>query len=221
MVSAGKESLGVFKQNETVRVTQICDDATYVTLSSVSYPNGSVALTSTPMISIGSGEYYLDFVSPSQLGVYDVRGISDGCENTFTYYFEITPSGKITSSSQGLLSIGILASIILLMLFFGWLSFKFIDKDATFGFGLFFLVMSLILSLYSLFLGYIYSRDFLFTSVSSVQEKVFISGLLGLSAIMLIAFVFLIINVIKSIKIRNTDKKYGEGYDQKSRTYKY
>jgi hypothetical protein len=220
LVSAGKESLGVFKQNENVRIVQVCDDATWVNISSISYPNGSVASSGIKMVP-SSGEFYYNFSDTLQLGIYDVRGISDGCENTFTYYFEITPTGKITSSSQGLLSIGVLASIVLLMIFFGWLSFKFIEKDSTFAIGLFFLVMSLILSLYSLFLGYVLSRDYLFTSVSSVQEKVFLSALFGLTGIMFIGFVFLIVAVIKEALFKRTQQKYGEGYNQKTKTYDY
>jgi hypothetical protein len=220
-VNAGKENLGIFEQNETVRIVQTCDEASYITLSSVSYPNGSIAVSGINMASIGNGEFYYDFIDTNILGIYDVRGISDGCENTFIYYFEVSKTGKLTSPSQGMLSIGILISILFIMLFFGWLSFKFIDKNETFGFGLFFLVISLILSLYSLFLGYVLSRDYLFTSISDVQEKIFISGLFGLSAIMLIAFVFLIIAVVKQLKVKNIGKKYGEGYNQKSKTYDY
>lgn len=93
-INAGKLTLGTFKQNENVRIVQVCDDATYVNISSVSYPNGSVALSETKMNPIGSGEFYYDFSNTLELGTYDVRGISDGCENTFTFYFDITPSGR-------------------------------------------------------------------------------------------------------------------------------
>lgn len=107
------------------------------------------------------------------------------------------------------------------MIFFGWLSFKFIENDKTFAIGLFFLVMSLILSLYTLFLGYIFSRDYLFISISNVQEKIFLSGLFGLLGIMFIGFTLLIVAVIKEVLIKRTEKKYGEGYNQKTKTYDY
>lgn len=87
------ESLGTFKQNSEVRIAQVCQDATYINISSVSYPNGTVAVSNIEMTSAGSGEYNYTFTDTSLLGRYDVRGISDGCEKTFATYFEITPSG--------------------------------------------------------------------------------------------------------------------------------
>ena len=220
-VSAGKESLGTFKQGQNVRIVQTCSDASFITISSIAYPNGSVAVSGVDMISAGNGEFYYNFADTSELGIYDVRGISDGCEKTFTFYFEITHTGTIVSQPQGLLSIGVIFSVMLIMLFFGWLSFKFIENDRTFGFGLFFLVMSLILSLYSLFLSYIFSRDYLFTSISNAQEKLFLGGLFSLTGMMFIAFTFLIVKVIKELKIKKTEKEYGEGYNTEKGVYNY
>jgi len=88
------DSLGTFKQNTDVRVAQVCSDATFINISSIAYPNGSVAVSNIEMTSAGSGEYYYLFDDTSQLGRYDVRGISDGCENTFATYFIITESGN-------------------------------------------------------------------------------------------------------------------------------
>lgn len=55
VVDAGKESLGIFEQNESVRVTQICDDAYYVNISSIAYPNSSIAESKIEMTSAGNG----------------------------------------------------------------------------------------------------------------------------------------------------------------------
>jgi putative flippase GtrA len=61
--------------------------------------------------------------------------------------------------------------------------------------GLFYLIMSLILSVYSLFIGYVLSRDFLISGIVDVQSGIFISVLYGLVAVMFIAFTFLIVKV--------------------------
>ena len=87
------DSLGTFKQNEAVRVTQVCADATYINISSIALPNSTIAVNNIAMTSAGSGEFYYDFINTSDLGRYDVRGISDGCDFTFATYFDITPSG--------------------------------------------------------------------------------------------------------------------------------
>ena len=114
------DSLGTFKQNQAVRITQVCSDATYINISSISYPNSTVAVSGIEMTSAGSGEYYYDFTNANASGRYDVRGISDGCEKTFATYFEVNPQGieasnqrtqTITRSIYFILSIAILLFI--------------------------------------------------------------------------------------------------------------
>lgn len=133
----------------------------------------------------------------------------------------VNPTGIVPSEAQGNLTLGVIISIIALIIFFGFLSFKFIETDETFGIGLFFLVISLILSVYILFLGFVLSRDFLFTSISAVQEKVFTGIMFALVGIMFIAFTFLIIKVVKTLKVQKIDKQYGEGYNSKTKQYEY
>lgn len=87
------DSMGTFKQGETLRITQVCADATYITLSAVSYPNSTIAISNVNMTSAGSGEFYVDFSDTWALGRHDVRGISDGCEKSFATYFIITSTG--------------------------------------------------------------------------------------------------------------------------------
>jgi hypothetical protein len=89
------EEMGTFKQGSTINVTQVCSNATYITLTSVAYPNSSLAISQINMTSLGNGEFYYTFTNTSTIGRYDVRGISDGCEKTFATYFEVTPSGFV------------------------------------------------------------------------------------------------------------------------------
>lgn len=94
VVAVTQTDLGYFKQSEPVTISQVCYDATYINISSISYPNSSQAVTNIEMTSSGSGEFYYDFNKTEQVGRYDVKGISDGCTNTFATYFEITVNGK-------------------------------------------------------------------------------------------------------------------------------
>ncbi len=89
------EGLGEFEQGEDIRIAQVCNDATYITISSITYPNSTTAVNGTNMTSAGSGEFYYDFNLTEELGRYDVRGISNGCEKTFATYFEVTSFGKL------------------------------------------------------------------------------------------------------------------------------
>lgn len=120
LTSAQLDSLGTFKQNSEVRIAQVCQDATYINISSISYPNGTVAVSGIQMTSAGSGEYYYDFTDTSLLGRYDVRGISDGCEKTFATYFEVTLNGN--KPAEGI--VVVIFTIIFILIFgFGLIYF--------------------------------------------------------------------------------------------------
>ena len=93
------DSLGTFKQGDDVRITQVCYDSTYVNISSIAAPDSTVLYSNIEMTSAGSGEYYFNLNLTDQIGRYDVRGISDGCEQTFATYFEVTPSGNTNNST--------------------------------------------------------------------------------------------------------------------------
>jgi len=110
------DSLGTFEQGENVRIKQNCADATYINLSSITYPNGSVAVSNIEMISAGSGEYFYWFNYTETDGRYDVLGISDGCEKTFATYLIITPNGK-TFTTQNAISYLVFILIILFTFF--------------------------------------------------------------------------------------------------------
>jgi len=110
------DSLGTFKQGEPVRVTQVCSDATYINISSIAYPNGNTAESGIEMISAGSGEFYYWFNDTSNLGRYQVRGISDGCTNQFAFYFDVTYTGNEISTAQSILSLGFLVLLILVFI---------------------------------------------------------------------------------------------------------
>ena len=108
------DDLGTFKQNTNVRVVQICNDATFITLSSIAFPNSTTGINDTNMTFSGSGEYFHNFNSTDAIGRYEVRGISDGCENTFATFFTVTPSGFINTLGVYIVFLIILGGIIIL-----------------------------------------------------------------------------------------------------------
>lgn len=109
------DSYGSKKVNEQFTFTQVCSDATYITLSSIDTPTGVVYLN-VNMSNIGLGQYSYNY-TPTEIGRYDFRGISDGCEQTFATYVEATATGKDLNSSKATLYIIILIVSILLMVF--------------------------------------------------------------------------------------------------------
>lgn len=85
---------GDFERNSEIRLTQICDNSEFINLTSISYPNSTIAENDIQMNEISNGEFYYDFNKTSVEGTYHVRGISDGCEKNFAYTFEVIPEDK-------------------------------------------------------------------------------------------------------------------------------
>lgn len=85
------DSLGSSKVNEQYIFCQVCADATYIRLSSIQTPTNTNFIDSN-MTPNGTGQYCYSF-TPTEVGRYDFKGISDGCDRTFATYLEVTPSG--------------------------------------------------------------------------------------------------------------------------------
>lgn len=120
IVSAGKESLEAINPGETARIVQTCPDATYVNISSVAYPNSSVAVENVSMIPKGNGEWYYYFNLTQVRGRYDIRGISNGCEEAFIFYL---PVGKESSVGESILYILLMTVMLLTLSALIYLSF--------------------------------------------------------------------------------------------------
>lgn len=116
-------SLGTFEQGEEIRVSFNCENATYFNLSSISYPNSSIAISNISMGYFVNGEYNLTFNLSNEIGRYSVKVISDGCDKTFNDYFIISSNGEDQTYSY------LIASVILILTFLslGLLIYK--DKE--------------------------------------------------------------------------------------------
>ena len=100
--AASLDSLGNgFKQGDCITLKQVCGDCTYVTLGTITLPNGSSVAIHENMTSQTSGIYTYDYCNTTNLGTYGFEGIGDlgGTPNAWTYNVEITPSGNAGSSN--------------------------------------------------------------------------------------------------------------------------
>lgn len=92
--------MGTGKQGNVFNISQVCNEATYITITAIQYPDRTIIeQINKNMTMIGQGTFYYNFNNTLQLGRYDVLGVSDGCELTFASYFNITPSGNSGSSN--------------------------------------------------------------------------------------------------------------------------
>lgn len=177
------ESLGVFKQDETVRLLQTCSICSYVTLDSIKLPNSTLLIVDQNMTKSGSSFYY-DFSTTDLLGEYIYN----------TYYtnysapvsFEITATGEqYTESQQGI----IIAQGILIALFIG-LGFSFSrEKWKLRGF---FFVLGMFMAVLML------NSIRVLAGVSTVLDNMVGSGLLiGIIAVSFMAVYLLVIYTIE------------------------
>ena len=92
---ASAVSLGTYKQNECVNLIQTCSNCTYANITSIMYPNSSIALSNVQMTKIGTYFYY-NFCNTSFNGNYIVTGDGnpDGTFDVWNYDFTITSTGK-------------------------------------------------------------------------------------------------------------------------------
>ena len=104
--------LGTFPQGRNVNLVQTCDTCTYVNLSKVVYPNGTVVSYNTVMTKIGV-EYNQTTGDSKILGCYSycVYGDKDGTIASECIDYRITPSGQGGGSSNIVFFIFIIAAL--------------------------------------------------------------------------------------------------------------
>jgi len=126
-VGSVNASLGTFKINECVQVKTILN-STQANISSISYPNSTIAITEQPMTKVGLTFNYT-FCDTAALGTY-VYDYYDELGNVYVNDFKITYTGEEVTSQQ--IFIYIIALIFLILLLFGtsFLINKLPSKDA-------------------------------------------------------------------------------------------
>ena len=115
VVSAESGYLGIYKLGEDIRLNQVCSDASYINISSITYPDSTIAISNVAMTNLGNGEFNYTFENVTMNGIYSVCGISDGCEITFCYKFEVNPVGEELTIGK---SVGYIGLIIFLFCLF-------------------------------------------------------------------------------------------------------
>lgn len=109
------DSYGTKKVNEQFTFCQVCSDSTYITLSSIETPN-STAQINTNMTLTGTGQYCYNY-TPTQIGRYDFRGISDGCTGEFATYVDVTYTGEELTQEQTTMYLAILVFLVGILIY--------------------------------------------------------------------------------------------------------
>ncbi len=96
-ISASIESLGAFKQGESINLIQNCADCSYNNITTVMLGNGTLLTINDNMQKDRAFfNLTLDSGNALSLGTYFINGIGDpsGVDTTWSYTLEVTPSGE-------------------------------------------------------------------------------------------------------------------------------
>lgn len=112
LVGASNPKLNTFEQNKEVELKQTCvingSFCGGCNISSVDYPNGSIAISDVEMTKrTADFNYTLNKNYTSMLGTYTVNGYcrwNDVLKN-FVYYFTVTPNGEELTEGQAIINV--------------------------------------------------------------------------------------------------------------------
>lgn len=118
LASAGL--IGPFKQGQDINLPQTCDDCTYNNITSILYPNSSIAISNVQMAKDGTFfSYTLNGGYTNILGTYIINGVGDlnGVATVWAYDFDVTPTGETQNpvwNNAIAIFLGILAVILII-----------------------------------------------------------------------------------------------------------
>lgn len=115
---------------------------------------------------------------------------------------------------------GIIIAVVSVMFLFGLIGFKLLESAYP-QIGYLLLALSGVLSIVSLFDAYLFTQSLANSALSTIQFGVFNAVFIVLSVIFLLIIVFILYNLLKNFMEKKEQKKYGEGYNTKSKQYEY
>lgn len=116
-VNAEIQTLGNFPKDNSIQLTQVCDNCTYVNLTKVTLPD-SVAVNINDVMEKDDTFYNYTFSTTSQLGdyIYTTCGDPDGVRTCVSVSFSITNAGHDISTGESI--IYVVFSLVILFAFF-------------------------------------------------------------------------------------------------------
>ena len=221
LVNASSPTLGTFEKGKEIELKQTCTiNGTFCdvcNISSVDYPNGTRIIYDIVMTKRnGDFNYTLNSDYVNVLGTYKINGYctygSDVIRN-WVYYFIVTPTGEIQTTSQAISGFIFLILMISLAIIFGILGFKLINNEYLWVLGLFFIVLSIFILVYDVWLGVIFKQNYIgISNNTTIIETLFwiilfviVSGLI-ISGFLLFRYWDKVMRII-------FPKKYLDGWD--------
>lgn len=202
MINYASATLGTFKQNDCVNVKTILSNVTLVNLSTLSYPNSSIAVSNIVMSQTGQTFTY-EFCGANVTGTY-IYDYFDNIGGSYVNDFIITPNGENASIGSAVFYIGLLA---ILIFFLGLAIYIFMENDNLLSkigmFGLSYLLLIAIT-----FVGWQMASDFLTSSpfLISMLRILFFVFVIGLFPLVIGGFAWYVIMLFRIKEIEGLMK---------------
>lgn len=191
---------------------------------SIQYPNSTFVKENAEMTNLDNGNFNITLTALETDALGDYEWVAfccdDGsCDGGYGE-FKITATGKDFSEGEGMVSVGILLGILALAFLFMFLGFKLTQNSKALPIGFFFIILSLILGIYSLNLGYAFTHDILqYESLSPVASAIYTSFLWLIVGIVIISMALMLIAFIRELGKMAKKKKFGEDFNPITDTY--
>jgi len=203
LISCISASLGTFKQGDCVDIKTITN-ASVVTISTLSYPNGTIAASEKTMQNIAGNTFNYTFCDASAIGSY-IYDYYDDESNTYVNDFSITPSGRANMDSMPSFLMGALLIVFGIACIFLFLAANSIEV----GPKIFFLLSGLVFLIGSVALSYVIATE---SNVTSGISETLSFLLYALGIILFVIFAYVLIKQIVSImEIMRIKKGYSMG----------
>lgn len=212
------------KKGDCFNIPLGCDNCTWANLT-ITHQNGTILVSNAEMTSEDGFHYNYTFCDTNDLGQYwitfhyDDDGIYLETERD---WFEVTSTGKHFDSGQSISSLGILFGALGVAFLFMFLGFKISANSKMIPISFIFIVLSIILIIYSLFLGWTIGSDIIeHEAFSGTSEIIFTSVLWLMVAVVLISTIFFFVAFIKELGNSKKIDRFGEGFNPLTDTYDY
>lgn len=203
--------------SQCINLASICpfDGCNQTNLTSITYPNSSVAISNVEATHVGN-QWNYSFCDTSTEGTYHVSGFSTNGSRTeyISSTFKVSALALDQTTSQALGSVAFLFLMIVLMVVFGFVGYNLLKHETLWVLGIFLVFMSILMLIYNTYLGYEYHRLFTGLPDSSVPEIIFYIFLMILVLGLLVSVVLLILNWKKVFKYIKREMRKKDGHDR-------
>lgn len=188
-----------WKQGECKDFIQTSYQCSYVILDSITNPDKTINYTNTNMTKNGATFNYT-YCANYGLGSGSFNTVCPDYNVSSPVSFEVTPSGSVQTTAEGLGSMIFIVLLISLMILFGYLGYRFLNSDTLWTLGIFFIVLSLLFLVYNVWLVYEFKLNYTGSTPDAIiPQIIFYIFMTVLTAGLMVAF-FMLFTKWKVIK---------------------